>query len=168
MEPISPKTKIGDLLDTFPQLEAVLISMSPAFAKLRNPVLRKTVARVATIQQIAAVGGLNVEDIINRLRSETGQTGSEESTENNYLSDKKPDWFNEKRITLKYDASPLINSGGSPMNEILSKSHNLKPGEILELTSPFVPAPIIDMLKSKGYKVFSVAEHSIVISYISR
>ena len=49
---ISPKTKVGELLDNYPDLESVLMEMSPAFEKLRNPVLRKTVARVATLQQV--------------------------------------------------------------------------------------------------------------------
>ena len=31
--------------------------MSPAFEKLKNPILRKTVARVATLAQVAVVGG---------------------------------------------------------------------------------------------------------------
>ena len=48
--------------------------MSPVFEKLKNPVLRRTVARVATIQQISVVGGIPVDDIINRLRKEVGQT----------------------------------------------------------------------------------------------
>ena len=36
---ISPKTKVGELLEAYPALESVLMSMSPAFEKLRNPVL---------------------------------------------------------------------------------------------------------------------------------
>jgi hypothetical protein len=53
---ISPKTKVGELLDPFPELESVLMEMSPAFEKLKNPILRKSVARVATIQQVDIVG----------------------------------------------------------------------------------------------------------------
>jgi len=53
-----PNTKVGELLDTYPQLEAFLLSLSPAFAKLRKPILRKTVARVASLQQTAIVGAL--------------------------------------------------------------------------------------------------------------
>ena len=44
---ISPKTKVGELLDAYPELESVLMEMSPAFEKLKNPILRRTVARVA-------------------------------------------------------------------------------------------------------------------------
>jgi hypothetical protein len=70
---IAPKTKIAELIAAYPQLEGVLIDYVPAFEKLKNPVLRKTVARITTLQQAATVGGVNVEDLINRLRSDVGQ-----------------------------------------------------------------------------------------------
>ena len=47
---IAPKTKVAELIDAYPQLEQVLIDYVPAFEKLRNPVLRKTVARITTLQ----------------------------------------------------------------------------------------------------------------------
>lgn len=46
---IIPKTKLVGLLDAFPQLENVLQELSPSFAKLKNPILRKTVARLASL-----------------------------------------------------------------------------------------------------------------------
>lgn len=152
---ISPKTKVGELLDTFPQLESVLMEMSPSFEKLKNPILRKTVARVATLQQIAVVGGLSVDTIVNRLRKEVGQETMEAESETAvYLSEIPPDWFDEKKIVKKFDATLLINSGGSPMNEILQQSNELKPEEIFELTTPFIPAPILDMLTTKNFRVW--------------
>jgi hypothetical protein len=166
---ISPKTKVGELLDNFPDLESVLMEMSPAFEKLKNPVLRRTVARVATLQQVAAVGRLNVEEMVNRLRKEAGQSAMENgSIESEYFSSVAPDWFNVSRITRTFNASPKINSGGSPMNEILQQANLLKTGEILELITPFVPAPIIDLLKTKRYKIYSVQKKNCVINYIIR
>jgi hypothetical protein len=166
---ISPKTKIGELLEAYPELEDVLIGMSPVFAKLRNPVLRKTVAKVATIQQIAVVGGLPLNDIIKRLRQETGQPDVDEN--GSAAGDQQalpPAWFNENKITDRFDATPVINSGGSPMGDVLKKSMQLEEGNILELHTPFVPAPIIDMLREKGFTAFSVQKKEDVISYITR
>jgi hypothetical protein len=166
---ITPKTKVGELLDNFPELEKVLMEMSPAFEKLKNPILRKTVAKVATLQQIAAVGGLKVDDIVNRLRKEVGQDDDAESgTDSEYLSTGIPDWFHEKKIITRMDASPVINSGGSPMNEILSQTNLLNAGEIFELKTPFIPAPIIDMLRKKGFKVHCVKMESHVLSFFTR
>lgn len=166
---ITPKTKVGELLDNFPELESILMEMSPAFTKLKNPVLRKTVARVATLQQVAVVGGLNVEDIVNRLRMEAGQDqGKEGSSGNEYLADVPAAWLDEAKIVKRFDASSVINAGGSPMSDILQRSGSLKPGEILELITPFIPAPVIDMLKKKGYKIYSVRRNGTVLTYILR
>ena len=38
--PITPETKVGEMLEAYPQLEEVLLEISPTFRKLRNPVLR--------------------------------------------------------------------------------------------------------------------------------
>jgi len=166
---ISPKTKIGELLEAYPQLEQILISLSPVFEKLRNPILRRTVARVATIQQVSVVGGIPVEQIINRLRMEVGQ--SVEEIKDNVLTSEvlgKPSWFDESGITLKFDATPVINSGGSPMSEVLQKANSLKPGEIFELQTPFIPAPILDMLRGKSFLTWTVQKEKGVFSYIKK
>jgi hypothetical protein len=145
------------------------MDMSPAFEKLKNPILRKTVARVATLQQIAVVGKLKVDDIVNRLRKETGQSGEVSGNMDvDYISAREPEWFSKKKIALTLDATPVINSGGSPMTEILQKTGLLKQEEIFELKTPFVPAPIIDMLKTQGFRIFCVQEGDSVTSYISR
>jgi hypothetical protein len=166
---ITPKTRVGELLDSYPELESVLMGMSPAFEKLRNPVLRKTVARVATLQQVAVVGGLNADEIVNRLRSAAGQeTGDEVSSYSDYIASDIPTWFDQSKIVSRMNATPVINSGASPMTEILQQTNLLKTGEILELITPFIPAPIIDMLRSKGFKVYCVHKESQVLNYITK
>lgn len=158
---ITPKTRVGELLDCYPGLETVLMQMSPAFEKLKNPLLRKTVARVATLAQVAVVGGLKVEDIVNRLRKETGQ--DEEISghpEADYILSSNPSWFNSTMVKEIYDATSVINSGESPMNSILSKSHHLKEGEILEIHTPFIPAPVIDKLKEAGFRIYCISENN--------
>ncbi|WP_423130267.1 DUF1858 domain-containing protein [Gaoshiqia sp. Z1-71] len=163
---ITPKTKVGELLDAFPFLEDVLLELSPAFAKLKNPILRKTVARVASLQQAAVIGGLKVEELVNRLRTEAGQEALSGELENSaYLTHTPPGWFSAGKISRTFDASPAINSGGSPMAEILGLANRLQPGEILELKTPFVPAPIIDMLREKGFATFSMQHADGVTSY---
>ena len=55
---ITPKTKVLELIETYPELEDILIEIAPAFKKLKNPILRKTVAKIATLQQAAAIGNI--------------------------------------------------------------------------------------------------------------
>ena len=165
---ITPQTKVGELLDNYPQLERVLFELSPAFAKLKNPILRKTVARIATLQQAAIVGKLSVEELVNRLRREVGQTDLSEVMEGEASTQNPPIWLDENKIALHYDATPVINAGNSPMPEIFSQISELKAGEIFELKAPFIPAPIIDKLKEKGYDAWSVQKGSVFLNYFHK
>jgi hypothetical protein len=166
---ITPKTKVGELLEAYPALEEVLIEISPVFAKLKNPILRKTVAKVATLQQVAVIGNIPVEELVNRLRTEVGQGSTSGITEGaEYLSAEPPQWFSPEKITDHFDATKMINAGESPMNELLHRVKNLKQEEIFKLSTPFVPAPIIEILLEKGFRVWVVQEKSNFISYICK
>ena len=166
---ITPKTKVGEFLEAYPELENVLMDMSPAFAKLKNPVLRKTLGKVASLQQAATVAGLKIDEMVNKLRHAAGQSDSDiEADDTMYLETVNPSWFDESRITVHFDATSIINSGGSPMNEILNKTKELKDNQILKLQTPFVPAPIIDILKKKGFRVFSIKKGDVILTYIEK
>ena len=65
---ITPKTKIFDLLEAYPELEETLIEMAPHFKKLKNPILRKTITRITSLSQAATIGGIRTEEAVNRLR----------------------------------------------------------------------------------------------------
>ncbi len=162
---ISPQTKVGELLDNYPELEKVLFELSPAFAKLKNPILRKTIARVATLQQAAIVGKLKVDDLVNRLRKEVGQELFSGSEDQENVTTTPPAWLDENKITIRFNAIPIINAGNSPMAEILSQSSLLGEDDILELKAPFVPAPIIDKLKERGFEAWSIQKGEIVLNY---
>ena len=148
---ITPKTRVGELLDTYPDLEHVLLELSPAFKKLKNPVLRKTVGKVATLQQAAALGSVALSEIINTLRAEVGQELFTESSVEGEINFEKPDWFDEEKVSVTFNASPLIDSGQNPMQEVFSQLGKTGDGEIFMLTTPFVPAPIIELIQKKGY-----------------
>jgi hypothetical protein len=155
---ITPETKLHDLLEAYPQLEEKLLSMSPQFAKLRDPALRATVASVATLRQVAEVGGLSLAEVINTLRASVGQEcanfgGPADSAE-------RPDWFTAEKIMMRLDARPMLAAGEHPLNQVLREIQNLKPGEIYELTTPFLPAPLLDVVKKKGLAVWSLREEA--------
>lgn len=110
---ISPKTKVLQLLEAYPALEDHLIDYVPAFKKLKNPVLRNTVAKIATLQQAAAIGHVNVEELINIFRKEVGQDAIEVA-DNVTLNTTKPDWYDEHRIMNSLDIRALLNAGEHP------------------------------------------------------
>ncbi len=148
---ITPKTKVLELIETYPGLEDVLIEYAPAFKNLKNPVLRRTVAKIATLQQAAAIGGVKTEELINRLRKEVGQeiiTG-ETASQYNY---QKPGWFSVEKITKQFNASEMLAAGEHPVNQVIADLNHLEPGKIYELKAPFLTAPLIDKATSLGLK----------------
>lgn len=144
---ISPKTKVLQLIETWPQLEDVLIGYVPAFSKLKNPVLRKTVAKIATLQQAAAIGNVKVEDLINRLRKEIGQDLLAESAGTNYNTT-RPWWMDEKPVHKEMDAREMLAAGEHPVNQVMADLKQLPAGKLYELKAPFLPAPLIDKASS--------------------
>lgn len=150
---ITPKTKIFDLLEAYPQLEDVLIAAAPPFKKLRNPVLRKTVAKITSLSQAATIGGLKVEELINKLRTEVGQKTSDsiEVEHGNYITE-KPNWFNESEVVDTIDIRDMLNAGEQPVHEVLSAVKKLESNKILKVIAPFIPAPLIDKSLSLDYK----------------
>jgi len=158
---ITPETKISKLLDQFPQLEDILLKMAPEFKKLRNPILRKTIAKVASLRQVAALGKISLPEMINTLRAEAGiQDKFVSSDSEMILSKDKPSWFSESKIGSNLDIRPLLKSGQEPIQQVLKACQNLKPGEIYEVISPFLPAPLIDQADKLGFSVWSVEESS--------
>lgn len=153
---ITPKAKIGDILSSYPELEEILIDLSPAFKKLKNPVLRKTVGKVATLQQAAKIGNISVDTIVNALRKEVGQNEISISNNDSANSQEIPDWFDESKIKQTLNAIPIINAGENPMDKIFDSLNKIGNGEILLLITPFVPAPILDILEKKNFGIYTL------------
>jgi Domain of unknown function (DUF1858) len=154
-EAISPDSNVGALLDEFPQLEEVLIKLSPAFGHLRKPVLRKTVARVVTLRQIARIGDVLLAKLINTLRQAVGidEEWSEVGTAGSL--DGAPDWMKNADVAKSLDARPIIAGGGHPLEQVLRELKELPHGSIYLLITPFLPSPLLDLVRKQGYQVWS-------------
>lgn len=144
---ISPKTKVLQLIEAYPQLEDILISHVPTFKKLKNPVLRKTVAKIATLQQAASIGNIEVGDLINILRKEVGQDLISIDFDNSFTTS-KPEWFDEKIIAQEFDVREMLAAGEHPVNQVISDLNQMKNKAIYKLISSFIPAPLIDKATS--------------------
>ena len=164
---ITPKTKILDLITDYPELEEVLFNISPAFKQLKNPILRRTVARVTTIQQAALVGNIKVEDLVNKLRVASGTSGIPDSAaigydqspssikaDNNPPHQNIPAWFNKEKVTVQLDAREMLNRGEHPVGQVLADLHKLPEAEIYLLIAPFYPAPLIDKPTGMGFEYY--------------
>jgi hypothetical protein len=154
---IDPETRVGDLLEAYPEAEEVLIGLAPRFKALRNPVLRRTVAKVTSLEQAAKVGGLEVRELVMRLREELGVEGPAIEFTDSEGEGPRPGWVDEAEPTSAIDAQRLLDAGKTPVSEVGVALAGMSPGEVLLVTASFHPAPLIDTLRSKGHELYCAA-----------
>lgn len=155
---IAPETKLADLLDSWPGLEDELIRIAPPFAKLRNPVLRRTIARVTTLRQAAGVGGVPLPELIARLRQAAGLQELAVDGESGARSAGRPSWLDAVTVVERYDAREDIEAGRHPVGAVLARLKTLDPGEAYELVTGFEPTPLIDKARDQGALAWTSAE----------
>ncbi|MFH2008490.1 MAG: DUF1858 domain-containing protein [bacterium] len=149
---ITPDLKVAKLLFEYPELEEVLIGIAPAFKKLRNPVLRKTVARITSLRQAARVGGVSVGALVNKLRVAAGQEEAFLGEEGgDAASTERPAWVQSSTVEL-FDAREAIEGGGHPLPQALAAVDKLEAGHAFAIVTPFLPAPMIDKIEQKGFR----------------
>jgi hypothetical protein len=167
---ILPTTKVAALLDRYPELEDVLIALAPPFRKLKNPFLRRGVARVASLKQAAAVGGMPVTTLVNKLRAVVGQPliASDNTDEQAAYFSAQPEWFDAAKIVDSIDES-ASDPDKMPIVAVLQRATLLDHGEILELVTHYLPAPGIAIMKEKGLRVWSArSAPDLIRTYISK
>ena len=52
----------------------------------------------------------------------------------------------------KFDVRPILRKGGEPFSAIIARIDALGPDEGLELTAPFMPAPLVELLTGQGFQ----------------
>jgi hypothetical protein len=154
---ITPKTKVLQLIETYPELEETLIGIVPAFKKLKNPLLRRTVAKVASLQQAAAIGNMKVEELINHLRKQVGQDLVMEESESQYNM-LQPSWFSTDLVKKSFDVREMLEAGEHPVAQVMEDIRKMEAGTIYKISAPFLPAPLIDKATSLGAKHWVVKE----------
>lgn len=75
---LNSKTKISALLAQYPFLKDYLANLNANFRSLDNPFMRNTIGRVATLSQIALVGGISQDELIRGIAEEIKKRTGEE------------------------------------------------------------------------------------------
>ena len=117
---ITRRSKLLDVLKAYPFLEEQIIEIAPPFKNLRNPVLRRTVGQLATVEKVAQIGNLDVVDLVNTLRRAAGQGELAETRAALSVpapSAGDPDWIGgDPGFTV--NGTELLNQGEVPLERI--------------------------------------------------
>ena len=149
---ITLETKIYDLLKEYPFMEDKLIEINPKFKKLKNPVLKRTVARIASIKQAAIVGGMDPVDLLNKIRKEVGLAPLDIKIETQ-SSEEIPEWITKEPVEI-IDGNKLLQEGKNPLAHINKIIKNINEKDVILLKTDFKPEPLIEEFKKKGHDVY--------------
>lgn len=160
MKEITLETKIYDLLSDYKGMKEILIEINPKFKKLNNPVLRRTLGRVAGVRQAAIVGGMEPMDLLNQLRLAVGQESiCETCTKESEVCHTpapapRPDWVAGAPVTI-LDANQILDEDKNPLALSRKALRALKAGEFILITADFRPEPLIEEFIKDGYLVYT-------------
>jgi len=152
-DPILASWKISDVLRRDPRLLEVLVPLSPAFARLRNPLLRRVQARLVTVAQAAAIAGLEPATLVRQLNVAAGITPPEPDRAPTEVipSIAPPDWVGTAPVARELDARPILARGEEPFRAIMGAARSVPVGSVLRLHAGFEPVPLHDALGKVGF-----------------
>lgn len=158
MMTINANTKIASLLKHNAGALEAIVSLSPKFTKLRNPILRKVIAARTSIAMASKIGGCSVDDFFTRLKPLGFEIDkSTAPLENDNDKNTVPAFMKNIAVhkIIELDVRPVINSGKDPLDIIVKKVKALETGAILKIINSFEPTPLIHLLGKQGFESYA-------------
>ena len=153
---INAQTRIGTILKARPDALEAIISLSPKFEKLRNPLLRKVIASRTSIEAATKIGNCDVSDFFRKLKPlgfETADNTIPVKTEEKKVPEFMLNLLPEFITVL--DVRPVLSAGSDPRNLIIKATKEMKPGRVLKLINSFYPEPLVLLLKKQGFEAYA-------------
>jgi TusA-related sulfurtransferase len=149
---ITAQTKISELIKYNPATIEAIAEINTHFEKLRNPILRKLMAPRVNIAEAAKIGGCSVETFFEKLSPLGFET---DAAQKEPVATAEISGFQLNSIA-KENIKPLdvredIATGKDPFSKIMRAVRELKEGEVLKVITNFFPAPLVQILKQKGF-----------------
>ena len=149
--------RISSIIAHDERLVEVLAAASPMFERLRNPALRRVMARLVTVEQAARVAGIDPTDLLERLNKPAAQaaagpvgSASMEPAEQGssappaHLAGTPPERLRD------VDVRDELRAGGEPFTRIMAARREMQPGEVLRVRAIFEPAPLYAVMAKQG------------------
>ena len=142
------KTKISTALKARPELKEILPAFHPAFKKLNNPILARTLTRLVTVSDAARIAGVSKEAMLAVMNTPGMPTVFPPKPDT--IATPAPPWYKPELVQI-LDVRPNLESGNDPFAVIIEAVRTLPKGKILELIASFEPAPMIRLLSKQGW-----------------
>lgn len=70
----TPDSKLAEVFEKYPYIKDYMKELSPKYDLLSNPVVGKTMPKIATLSMVAGVGGFEVNDLIAKIDTKIAET----------------------------------------------------------------------------------------------
>ena len=155
---ITEQTKIAALLKQHPDALETIVSLSPDFKKLRNPVLRKLMAGRTSIGMAAKIGGCTPDDFYTALKPLGFEAGPGSVLPEQPKNERHPLpealKHLEPELLIVLDVRPILAGGEDPLKLIQQKVKELRPGQVLQIINTFEPTPLVALLSRQGFEAY--------------
>ncbi len=166
---INENTKISTILKAQPEAIEVIASINKHFRKLRNPILRRTLAHRVTIKDAAKIGGVTVDVFLRKLQEIGFDTALPETKANQTKKSNQMETLKDSTPALILDVRPDIEAGNDPFKRIMSSIKDLNEGDVLKVINSFEPIPLINLLRQKGFSSeVNRPEPGVVVTYFRK
>ena len=145
--------RVAAVLARDERLLEVFVAASPAFEKLRNTAMRKTMARLVTVEQAARIAGVDAGDLVARLNA--ALSGAQPSETPLAAAPALPPIpaaltsLPPVRL-VDCDVRDELRAGIEPFRRILDAARALPAGSALRVRAIFEPAPLYAVLARQG------------------
>lgn len=167
---INANTRIASILKHNANALEAIVSISPKFQKLRNPLLRKVMAGRTSLATASKIGGCSVDDFFRKLEP-LGFTIDRDTKPQEEAKEPAPAFITSltKDQIIELDVRPVISSGSDPLNLILEQIRIIQPGQVLKIINTFEPTPLIQMLQKKGFETYvDMVDHNLFETYFNK
>lgn len=155
---INEQTKIAALIKHHPDALETIITLSPDFKKLRNPVLRKLMAGRTSISMASKIGRCTPQDFFKALAPLGFEVDEKEEAliEEQKVRQPLPDYLKALRPEqiVSFDVRQILADGKDPLRAIQEKVKALGHGEALRIINTFEPVPLIKLLEKQGFRTY--------------
>jgi uncharacterized protein (DUF2249 family) len=150
--------RVADVIAGDPGLIDVFAAAAPAFERLRNPALRRVMARLVTVEQAARVAGLDPDELVARLNGGSGAPAPRpdqgEPMSSQHLESERPAALRglDPRLIVDLDVRSDLRSGREPFSRIMEARRALPAGGVLRLRAIFEPVPLYAVFHRQGFR----------------
>jgi TusA-related sulfurtransferase len=160
--------RVADVLARDEALVDVFVAAAPAFERLRNPAMRRVMARLVTVEQAARVAGVDAERLLRSLNDACGAAGTAPAASD--VTDASA--TTRGGITAAHEFAALVppaalaavspdrvidldvrddlRNGDEPFSRIMAARRALAPDGALRLRAIFEPVPLYEVFGKQG------------------